>query len=57
MKGAPRTPVLVASLTIALGLAIVARTISLGVGGGLGLVIGGLLVVGGALRLVLVSRS
>ncbi len=42
---------------MAMGAAIVARTISLGVGGGLGLLIGGLLVLGGALRLYLVSRT
>jgi hypothetical protein len=42
---------------MAMGVAIVARTISLGVGGGLGLLIGGLLVLGGALRLYLVSRT
>ncbi len=40
-----------------MGLIIVVRTISLGVGGGLGLLIGGLLVLGGALRLYLVTRA
>jgi hypothetical protein len=40
-----------AALVIALGLAVIARTIALGVGGGLGLLIGGLLVLGGGLRL------
>jgi hypothetical protein len=48
-------PALLALLVVALGLAIVARTIAAGVGGGLGLLIGGLLVLGGALRLWLVS--
>jgi hypothetical protein len=42
---------------MAMGAAIIVRTISLGVGGGLGLLIGGLLVLGGALRLYLVSRT
>ena len=52
-----RGPALASVLLVLLGLAIVIRTISLGVGGGLGLLIGGLLVVGGALRLWLVTRS
>ena len=40
-------------LVIALGIAIVVRTIALGVGGGVGLVVGTLLVVAGVLRLYL----
>jgi hypothetical protein len=40
---------------MAIGVASIVRTISLGVGGGLGLLIGGLLVLGGALRLYMVS--
>ena len=43
------------ALIVAIGAAIVVRTIALGVGGGLGLLIGGLLVLGGALRLYMVS--
>jgi hypothetical protein len=43
-------------LLIFLGLVVVARTIQLGVGGGLGLLLGGLLVLGGALRLYLSRR-
>ena len=43
------------ALIVAIGAAIVVRTIMLGVGGGLGLLIGGLLVLGGALRLYMVS--
>jgi hypothetical protein len=42
-------------LVIALGIAIVIRTIALGVGGGVGLVIGVLLVLAGVLRLYLSS--
>jgi hypothetical protein len=38
---------------IALGVAIVVRTIAVGVGGGLGLVVGALLVLAGVLRLYL----
>ena len=42
-----------AGVVVLLGLAIIARTLALGVGGGLGLLIGGLLVIGGGLRLYL----
>jgi hypothetical protein len=41
---------------LALGLAIVARTIAAGVGGGLGLLLGSVLVLAGAARLYLASR-
>ena len=51
-----RGPVVVSCLLMLLGVAIVVRTISLGVGGGLGLLIGGLMIGGGALRLWLVTR-
>ena len=40
-------------VVIALGIAIVIRTIAAGVGGGLGLVIGALLILAGVLRLYL----
>jgi hypothetical protein len=40
-------------LVIALGIAIVVRTIALGVGGGVGLIVGTLLVLAGVLRLYL----
>ena len=40
-------------LVIALGIAIVVRTIAIGVGGGLGLIVGALLVLAGVLRLYL----
>jgi hypothetical protein len=43
-------------LLIMLGLAVIARTVQFGVGGGLGLLLGGLFVVAGALRLYLSSR-
>lgn len=52
-----RAPVVFSWILMVMGAAIVARTISLGVGGGLGLLIGGLLLLGGALRLYLVSRT
>ena len=38
---------------IALGIGVIARTIALGVGGGVGLLLGALLVLAGALRLYL----
>ena len=50
-----RNPVL-AGLTVAVGLGLIARTVQLGVGGGLGLVFGGLLVLAGSLRLYLSRR-
>ena len=40
-------------LLVALGLAVIARTIQAGVGGGLGLVLGAMLVAAGVLRLYL----
>jgi hypothetical protein len=43
-------------LLVALGLAVIARTIQAGVGGGLGLVLGAMLVAAGALRLYLSTR-
>jgi hypothetical protein len=42
-----------AAVIVLLGVAVIARTLALGVGGGLGLLIGGLLVIGGGLRLYL----
>jgi hypothetical protein len=47
----------VLSLTlVALGLTVIARTVQAGVGGGLGLVLGGMLVLAGSLRLYLTNR-
>ncbi len=51
--GRGAVPVVLASAVVILGLAVIVRTIALGVGGGLGLLIGGLLVIGGGLRLYL----
>lgn len=49
--------VVIAALTIVLGLAVIARTVAAGVGGGLGLLLGGLLVLAGGLRLYLARRA
>jgi hypothetical protein len=46
--------VLISALLVVLGVVVIARTVQAGVGGGLGLVIGGMLVAAGALRLWLV---
>ena len=43
-------------LLVVLGLVIIARTVQAGVGGGLGLILGGMLVAAGVLRLWLVTR-
>ena len=50
MRGA-RGPVIFACLVVVMGLLVVARTIALGVGGGLGLLIGGMMILGGGLRI------
>jgi hypothetical protein len=49
--------VVLSLLLIALGVAVVVRTILLGVGGGLGLVLGALLIGAGAARLYLARRT
>lgn len=49
--------VAIAAVTIVLGLAVIGRTVAAGVGGGLGLLLGGLLVLAGALRLYLARRA
>ena len=46
-----------ALLLVVLGIAVVARTVAAGVGGGLGLVLGALLVATGAVRLYLARRA
>jgi len=48
-------PAVFALIVLALGVGVVARTIALGVGGGLGLLIGGLMILGGGLRLYMVT--
>ncbi len=44
------------ALLIVLGIAVIARTVAAGIGGGLGLLLGALLILGGALRLYLQRR-
>ncbi len=51
-----RTTAGLSLVLIALGLVAIARTVEAGVGGGVGLLLGGLLVAAGALRLYLSTR-
>lgn len=51
-----RSTVLVSIVVAALGVVVIARTVQAGVGGGLGLLLGGLLVLGGVLRVYLATR-
>jgi hypothetical protein len=51
-----RTTAVLSLLMVALGLVGIARTVAAGVGGGLGLVLGGMLVAAGVLRLYLTTR-
>jgi len=48
---------LISLVLVGLGLAVIVRTVQAGLGGGLGLVLGGLLVAAGALRLYLTIRA
>jgi hypothetical protein len=56
MRGARSVPLALAVVVVVLGVAVVARTVAAGVGGGLGLLLGGLMIVGGALRIYLLRR-
>ena len=51
-----RAAVVLSLVLIGLGVAVIAQTVAAGVGGGLGLLLGGLMVVGGALRLYAGTR-
>jgi hypothetical protein len=51
-----RTTALFSLALIVIGFVAIARTVQAGVGGGLGLVLGGMLVAAGALRLYLSTR-
>lgn len=56
MKAKANATTAVSVVLVALGVAAIVRTISAGVGGGLGLVLGGLLVLAGVLRVVLEAK-
>ena len=51
-----RSTAILSILVAALGIAVIARTIQAGVGGGLGLLLGVLLLLGGVLRFWLATR-
>ena len=51
-----RATAVLSLLMVGLGLVVIARTLAAGVGGGLGLVLGGMLVAAGVLRLYLTTR-
>lgn len=48
---------LLSALLLVVGIAVIVRTVQAGVGGGLGLILGGMLVAAGALRLYLAART
>jgi hypothetical protein len=49
--------VVLSALLVGLGVAVIVRTLLLGIGGGLGLVLGGLLVAAGGARLYIGRRA
>ena len=51
-----QTTAVLSLVLVVLGLAAIVRTVQAGVGGGLGLVLGGMLVAAGVLRLYLTTR-
>jgi hypothetical protein len=51
-----RGTILLSAALVGLGIAVIARTVQAGVGGGLGLLLGGMLVAAGGLRLYLTTR-
>ena len=56
-EGGVNATTILSALLVALGLAVIVRTLLLGVGGGLGLLLGALLLAGGAARLYLARRA
>ena len=56
MSARRRGTAAISVVLVLLGLAVIVRTVQAGVGGGLGLVMGGLLIAAGALRLYLTTR-
>ncbi len=57
MTGRRAGTALISVVLVGLGLVVIARTVQAGVGGGLGLLLGGMLVAAGALRLYLTTRA
>jgi hypothetical protein len=51
-----KTTAFLSGLLVVLGIAVIARTLQLGAGGGLGILLGAMLVLAGGLRLYLSSR-
>jgi hypothetical protein len=51
-----RSAAVLSLVLVGLGIAVIARTVQAGVGGGLGLVLGGVLVAAGGVRLYLTVR-
>ena len=56
MNARRRGTAAISVVLVIVGLAVIARTIQAGVGGGLGLIMGAMLVAAGALRFYLTSR-
>jgi hypothetical protein len=56
-EGGVNATTLLSALLVGVGLAIIVRTVLLGVGGGLGLLLGAAFVAAGAARLYLVRRT
>lgn len=57
MSARRRGTAAISALLVVLGLAVIARSIQVGVGGGFGLIVGAMLVAAGALRLYLTIRA
>jgi len=56
MSARRRSTAAMSVVLVVLGVAVIARTVQAGLGGGLGLIIGAMLVAAGALRLYLATR-
>jgi hypothetical protein len=56
-EGGVNATTILSALLVCLGVAVIVRTVLLGVGGGLGLLLGALLLAGGAARFYLARRT
>jgi hypothetical protein len=56
MNARRRGTAVISALLVVLGLAVIARSVQVGVGGGFGLIVGALIAAAGALRLYLATR-